>query len=106
MISSSLVHTQYVVDWLVMDERSERWKTSITLNSSTLWDVPQDNVESMVMKGVWDFIEIFFVDKGALTWLPERLVDWLRVSLRTIRTSFPAQQIRFMEVFMVGHTCS
>lgn len=29
------------------------------------------------VKAIWDLVEIFYVDKNAASWLPERLVDWL-----------------------------
>ncbi|CAM6043893.1 unnamed protein product [Sphagnum compactum] len=29
------------------------------------------------VKAIWDFLEVFYVDKNAASWLPERLVDWL-----------------------------
>ncbi|OAE33474.1 hypothetical protein AXG93_3822s1310 [Marchantia polymorpha subsp. ruderalis] len=29
------------------------------------------------MRAIWDMLEIFYVDKSAESWFPERLVDWL-----------------------------
>ncbi|XP_077217891.1 nuclear pore complex Nup85-like protein [Tasmannia lanceolata] len=33
--------------------------------------------EPTCLKAAWELIEIFYVDKQSLAWLPERLVDWL-----------------------------
>eukprot|EP00268_Persea_americana_P039792 TRINITY_DN3943_c0_g1_i8.p1 TRINITY_DN3943_c0_g1~~TRINITY_DN3943_c0_g1_i8.p1 ORF type:complete len:715 (+),score=131.54 TRINITY_DN3943_c0_g1_i8:102-2246(+) len=33
--------------------------------------------EPTCLKAAWDLMEIFYVDKQARAWLPERLVDWL-----------------------------
>ncbi|XP_024523778.1 nuclear pore complex protein NUP85 [Selaginella moellendorffii] len=30
-----------------------------------------------MLKAVWELIEVFYVDRSATWWLPERLVDWL-----------------------------
>ncbi|KAK1289041.1 Nuclear pore complex protein Nup85 [Acorus calamus] len=33
--------------------------------------------EPTYLKAAWELLEIFYVDKQSLAWLPERLVDWL-----------------------------
>lgn len=43
----------------------------------------QDSLKPSIVKGVWDLVEIFYVDKNSTSWLPERLVDWVAVSLQT-----------------------
>jgi nuclear pore complex protein Nup85 len=37
----------------------------------------QDSYQLTTVKAIWDFLEVFYVDKNAASWLPERLVDWL-----------------------------
>ena len=37
--------------------------------------------EPTCLKAAWDLMEIFYVDKQARAWLPERLVDWLAVMI-------------------------
>ncbi|XP_024537188.1 nuclear pore complex protein NUP85 isoform X2 [Selaginella moellendorffii] len=39
-------------------------------------DQPTQGKTSM-LKAVWELIEVFYVDRSATWWLPERLVDWL-----------------------------
>lgn len=43
----------------------------------------QDSLKPSIVKAVWDLVEIFYVDKNSASWLPERLVDWVAVSLQT-----------------------
>ncbi|CAD5179032.1 nuclear pore complex protein NUP85-like isoform X1 [Musa acuminata AAA Group] len=38
--------------------------------------VVQPSEEPTSLKAAWELMEIFYVDKQSLTWLPERLVDW------------------------------
>ncbi|KAG6502499.1 hypothetical protein ZIOFF_034780 [Zingiber officinale] len=33
--------------------------------------------ETSSLRAAWELMEIFFIDKQSLSWLPERLVDWL-----------------------------
>ncbi|EFJ22271.1 hypothetical protein SELMODRAFT_416715 [Selaginella moellendorffii] len=33
--------------------------------------------KTSMLKAVWELIEVFYVDRSATWWLPERLVDWL-----------------------------
>lgn len=33
------------------------------------------------LKAAWELLELFYVDKEAESWLPERLVDWLGVMI-------------------------
>ncbi|KAJ3670975.1 hypothetical protein LUZ60_008401 [Juncus effusus] len=37
----------------------------------------KEGEESSATKGAWELMEIFYVDIQLLSWLPERLVDWL-----------------------------
>ncbi|KAG0571924.1 hypothetical protein KC19_VG054000 [Ceratodon purpureus] len=37
----------------------------------------QESSTPKIEKAIWDLVEIFYVDKNAASWLPERLVDWL-----------------------------
>lgn len=46
----------------------------------------QDSYQLTTVKAIWDFLEVFYVDKNAASWLPERLVDWLAVSYKPGRT--------------------
>lgn len=40
----------------------------------------QESSTPTIDKAIWDLVEVFYVDKNAPSWLPERLVDWLAVS--------------------------
>jgi len=49
-----------------------------------LMDVPvnihmQNAEEPTSLKAAWELMELFYADKTCLSWLPERLVDWLSV---------------------------
>lgn len=35
--------------------------------------------EPTSLKAAWELMEMFYADKTCLSWLPERLVDWLSV---------------------------
>lgn len=35
--------------------------------------------EPTSLKAAWELMELFYADKTCLSWLPERLVDWLSV---------------------------
>jgi nuclear pore complex protein Nup85 len=49
-------------------------------------DPSKDSYQLTTVKAIWDFLEVFYVDKNAASWLPERLVDWLAVSYKPGRT--------------------
>lgn len=37
--------------------------------------------EPTCLKAAWELMEVFYADKLSQAWLPERLVDWLAVSI-------------------------
>lgn len=39
----------------------------------------QNAEEPTSLKAAWELMELFYADKTCLSWLPERLVDWLSV---------------------------
>lgn len=39
----------------------------------------QTSEEPTSLKAAWELMELFYADKSCLSWLPERLVDWLSV---------------------------
>ncbi|XP_057855455.2 nuclear pore complex protein NUP85 isoform X2 [Cryptomeria japonica] len=53
-------------------------------NSSML---KQELLEPTLLKAIWDLLEIFYVDKHSLSWLPECLVDWLANYDRVLSTT-------------------
>ncbi|KAL3699998.1 hypothetical protein R1sor_018020 [Riccia sorocarpa] len=40
-------------------------------------DTTKASKTSAIMRAIWDMLEIFYVDKDAEAWFPERLVDWV-----------------------------
>ncbi|EFJ22273.1 hypothetical protein SELMODRAFT_416720 [Selaginella moellendorffii] len=45
----------------------------------SVFDQPTQGKEenTSMLKAVWELIEVFYVDRSATWWLPERFVDWL-----------------------------
>lgn len=41
-------------------------------------EVKRETEGPTVLKGIWDLLEVVYVEKNALSWLPEQLVDWLQ----------------------------
>ncbi|KAH9301604.1 hypothetical protein KI387_013187, partial [Taxus chinensis] len=48
--------------------------SSVRQNTAML---KQESQDPDLLNAIWDLLEIFYVDKQSLSWLPERLVDWL-----------------------------
>eukprot|EP00249_Psilotum_nudum_P015814 c25530_g1_i3 orf=409-2625(-) len=67
--------------WEIVLEYSHRIGTILGSNSahSTGRSLYKSTKEKhpTILKAVWELVEIFYVDKNTLLWLPERIVDWL-----------------------------
>ncbi|XP_042387055.1 nuclear pore complex protein NUP85-like [Zingiber officinale] len=74
--------------------RTEKWQYILEYSRKVnellkTHQIPPDNViedpriivkllkETSSLRAAWELMEIFFIDKQSLSWLPERLVDWL-----------------------------
>lgn len=59
----------------------------------------QNAEEPTSLKAAWELMELFYADKTCLSWLPERLVDWLSV------ICFFLQHLSYLnfEVFFFTH---